>query len=139
MPIRKSRRKKPGEQSSKRPYTRKVRGGVDVNRPRPTAIPPKIEKIDESLIGKTLWYFHPADGVSHITVTNLYAAPGRKNIIKWGLYYDFMEENGRVHSKVLWVKDYPLFKSRLYCQRWVKALLEKSVAEMHMDKALGLE
>ena len=125
-------KRKPGGRS-------KIRSGVDLNAPKQIKIPPLIDKFDDSLVGKRVWFFDPHEGVKFITVTGLYSVKGRGGRDKWGLWYDYTEQNGRVHSKTLWVRDYPLFKSRQFCQRWVRALLEKSVAEGKMNRAVGLE
>jgi len=140
-------RRRPGAKKVEAPKKRKrtngagrpkIRGGIDVNNP-PTKIPPMIEQIDDRLVGQRVWFFNPKYGVQSILVTGVYSIQGRCRITKWGLWYDDKKENGKVYSRTLWVREQPLFKTRQFCMRWVRALLEKSKAEMKMNKAIGLE
>jgi hypothetical protein len=98
-----------------------------------------ITEINDNIIGKTVWYFHPKNGVSHITVTGIYHVKGRRGVPKWGLWYDAENRNGNIISMMLWVKDYHLFETRLRCEKFIKAMLKKSEADREMDAALGLE
>ena len=142
--LKKPRAKKKKDEAPKRKKRAKgagrpkIRGGIDVNNP-PTKIPPMIEVIDDRLVGTRVWFFNPKYGVQSIVVTGVYSIQGRSRLTKWGLWYDDKKDNGKIYSKTLWVREQPLFKTRQFCMRWVRALLEKSKAEMKMNKAIGLE
>lgn len=120
-------------------YIQKIRSGVDVNKGEPLPLPRTITEIDEKLVGKRVWYFHPTDGVSFVTVTGIYRAVGRNHKIKYGLEYEGKNRAGGALTKMLWVKDYTLFDSRMKCNRWLAAMIERSEADMVMNKALGIE
>lgn len=95
---------------------------------------PNTVKLDDDLVGKKVWYFHPRDGVSHVKVTGLYKTTGRYGDTQWGLWYDYVTERGRVLSRMIWVKDYPIFDSRTKCERWVEAMLKKSAIDREMEE-----
>lgn len=97
-----------------------------------------IKEIDDDLVGRVVWYFDPRKGVSHVRVTSIEGFVGRHRKQRWGLWYD-VEINGHVRSRILWVKDYPLFESRVKCENYVKAQLKRSAADAVLDMSLGLE
>ena len=104
-----------------------------------TKFPQPIATIDEQLIGKTIWFFHPRNGVSHIKVTGLRSVQGRSGQTRWGLFFDFITKRGLVLSNTFWVSDYPIFPTRAKCVNWVRAMLTMSDAETKVDDALGIE
>lgn len=100
----------------------------------------EIEEISDDLVGRIVWFFHPRHGVVHILVTGVYNHLGRKGLVKWGLMYDRTDAvTGRVHSRTLWLTDYPLFTTRQRCEKWIRALLEKSKLDAYMDAAMGFQ
>ena len=107
-------------------------------RTRATVAPIPITEPSEDIIGKTVWFFHPLRGVIHITVTGVFNAVGRHRVTKWGLDYIYHRPDGKDIKMTLWVKDYPLFETRIRCERWVEAMLAKSRADAELDGALGL-
>ena len=97
-----------------------------------------ITVIDESLVGKTVWYFDSARGVCHIKVTGIEAKPARyrNRGTQYGLYYDY-ESNARGrHTLIFWPGERPVFESRAKCEAHIRALLKKSEADAFMDKIL---
>lgn len=99
-----------------------------------------ITKIDDSLVGKEVWFFDPRRGVTSIIVTSIYRTIGHRNRERFGLFYDLTNtKSGHVVSRCLWVKDYHLFTSRLNCEQWVRAALKKSLADRYVNQALGEE
>lgn len=98
-----------------------------------------ITEIDDSLVGKRIWYFHPTQGVSSVFVTGIYHTIGHHRRDRYGLYYDRPNKAGKAVTNCLWVKDYNLFPTRTGCEQWVNAMLRKSNADRHINMALGLE
>ena len=127
-PPRRKEKKKPGRKPRK----------IGPPPKKPVWIPAPIDIFDDSMVGRTVWFFHPREGVSHITVTEVYSVTGRNRKPQWGLWYEVKGRNGGVHRKTLWVRDYPLFESRKKCHDWVYAMLEKSDSEKKADFMLGL-
>ena len=117
----------------------KIRGGEIVNRPKKEFTPTTIREINEDLIGKRVFFFHPTDGIMFITVKGLYKGKGRESFTKYGLVYEYEDEKLRVHQKTVWVRDQLLFRSRGACESWVKAMLQKSEADKFINRAKGLE
>ena len=88
-----------------------------------------IKELDESLVGKTIWYFHPVKGVTGIKVTGVYIVRGKRRTEKYGFWYDDVMPDGKVIARVAWIREYPLFLKRSQCTRWVRAMVKKSDIE----------
>ena len=98
-----------------------------------------VTEFTDDLVGRRLWYFHPKNGVSHILVTGVEHVTGKHRQDKVGLMFDGFGRRGKPLTLTLWVKDFLFFESRLRCEKWVRAMLDKSNAEKSMDKFMGLE
>ena len=117
----------------------KIRSGEIVNAPKRTPMPRFIDKFDESLVGKRVWYFDAKIGVTSIIVSEIYQCMNRNRRINYGLMYKYEKKRGSIGQKTLWCKDHYIFDSRGRCNTFLKAMIEKSEAERVMNKALGLE
>lgn len=97
-----------------------------------------ITEIDESLVGRTVWYFDPRKGICHIEVTGIYVKQTRKRHKCCGLCYD-LDVRGTIYTKTIFDTDYLFFESRSKVEDYLKAMIKKSQSDAYADKMLGVE
>lgn len=100
----------------------------------------RIKKIDERLVGQEVWYLDPWLGIKSIKVTGIYHVTGQRGEEQWGLYYDLENSrNHKVFSRVLWLRQVPIFDERgALVQYYHKLLKVDRLAEFRDLEEAGI-